>query len=93
LLHVAGRRVKHAGMDLRCRILSSFLVRIDTAFLDHSSLEKVEALFNNIEFHQSTITLLWIRNGVQFKTVKAVPVERMTSGVEKMTCVSFITLR
>jgi hypothetical protein len=69
-------------MDLRCRILSSFLVRIDSFFLDHSSFEKVEALFNYIEFHQSTITLLCTLNGVQFKTVKTVPVERMTSDVK-----------
>jgi hypothetical protein len=80
-------------MNLRFRILSSFLVGGHSAFLDKSSLEKVEALFNHIEFHQSTITLFWIRYGVQFKTMKTVPVERMTSTVEKISCVSFGTSR
>jgi hypothetical protein len=55
-LHVASVGVKDTGMDLRCRILS-FLVCSHSAFLDNSSLEKVQALFNHIEFHQSTITL------------------------------------
>jgi hypothetical protein len=73
-------------MDSRCRVLCSFPIRIDSASLDRSSLEEVEALFNHIEFHQSTMALFRVLNGVQFKTVKAVPVESTTSGVEK-TCV------
>jgi hypothetical protein len=74
--------VKDASMDSRCRILSSFLVGSDSASLDRSSLEEVETLFNHIEFHQPTMTLLWIRNGVQFNTVKTVPVETRVRRVE-----------
>jgi hypothetical protein len=84
-LHVASIGVKDTRMDSRCRILSSFLVGSDSASLDRSSLEEVETLFNHIEFHQPTMTLFWIRNGIQFNTVKTVPVETKstTSGMEK----------
>jgi hypothetical protein len=83
LLHIASLDVKDTSMDSRCRILASFLVRSDSASLDRSSLEEVEALFNHIEFHQSTMTLFRIFNGVQFQTMKTVPVESTRSGVER----------
>jgi hypothetical protein len=83
-LHVTSLGVKDTSMDSRCRILSSFLVGSDSASLDRSSLEEVEALFNHIKFHESTMTLFRILNGVQFNTVKTVPVESSTtSEVEK----------
>jgi hypothetical protein len=88
LLHVASLGIKNTSMDSRCRILSSFLVRLDSASLDRSSLEEVETLLNHIEFHQSTMTLFRILNSVQFITVKTVPVESTTSEVEKtVVCV------
>jgi hypothetical protein len=89
-LHVASLGIKYTSMDSRCCILSSVLVRFDTFSLDRSSLEQVEALLNHIEFHQSTMTLFRVLNGVQFQTVKTVPVERTvrrTSGVEKTVSV------
>jgi hypothetical protein len=81
-LQVANLRVKDTGMDLRGRILFSFFIRIESASLDCSRLEKVDALFNDIEFHQSTMTLFRILNGVQFNTVETVSGERMMGGVE-----------
>jgi hypothetical protein len=81
-LQVTNLWVKDAGMDLGCDIFFSFLVRLQSASLDRSRLEEVDALFNHIEFHQSKMTLFRILNGVQLQTMKTVSVERAANGME-----------
>eukprot|EP00978_Attheya_sp_CCMP212_P028860 scaffold100781_cov54-Attheya_sp.AAC.2 len=74
--------VKYTGVDAGCAVgLFAGCVRFDPAALDGPRLEEVDALFHDIEFHETAVTVFWVINVIEFLLVETVDVPNVAQPI------------
>ena len=66
--------VKHTRVYVREGVRQSQMTRLDATPLDRPSFEQIEALFNDVEFDESTVPSFGVDNGIELLAVKAVSI-------------------
>jgi hypothetical protein len=77
-IEIANAGVKDTSMNARrCVFAPVVPISFDATTLDGPCLEQVQALFNNVQFHEASVTVLRIRDGIQFIAMQSIPVKRL----------------